>query len=89
MMRQPKFERMKSMPPIKREIISYLFDYVAKKPQDRWYKYKGEFKYDGKEYLLEAECRMDNQVFTYRNMIIEHKQVVIDIDEMVQKGLIH
>lgn len=83
-----KFERIKDVPKLKAEIISYLFDYVSRKPRDQWYSYKGEFKYDGHEYNLECECKWDNQVFTYRNMFIEHKQVEIDIEDMMAKGLI-
>jgi len=83
-----KFERIKQMPKLKQEIISYLFDQVARKPINRWWQYKGEFRYDGKDYNLECECKMDNQVFTFRNLYIEHKQVVIDIDDMIKQGLI-
>lgn len=87
--RKLKFERVKDMAPIKREIISYLFDYVCRKKDDRWWKYKGEFKYQGQEYVIECECRMNNQMFSYRNLLIEYKQVVIDVDEMVKKGLLN
>jgi len=82
-------ERMKSMPKLKQEIISYLFDFVSRKQGDRWWQYKGEFKYDGAEYNLECEVRMDNQMFTYRNLYIEHKQRIIDVDDLVNKGIIH
>lgn len=74
-----KFERVKSMPKLKQEIISYLFDFVSRKPHDQWWVYKGEFMYEGNSYLLECDCRMDNQVFTYRNLHIEHKQEVVDL----------
>ena len=83
-----KFERVKDMPRLKQEIISYLFDFVARKPYGQWWKYKGEFKYEGQEYNLECDCMFDQQMFTYRNLFIEHKQVVIDIDDMVKKGLL-
>jgi len=84
-----KFERVKDMPKLKQEIISYLFDYVARKNDGRWYAYKGVFKYDNHEYNIECECKMDNQMFTYKNLFIEHKQVEIDIDEMVRKGMLN
>jgi hypothetical protein len=86
--RKMKFERSKDMCPLKKEIISYLFDYVARKPRDQWWSYKGEFKYEGKTYNLECDCKYDNQMFTYKNLHIEHKQEVIDIEDMIAKGLI-
>ncbi len=82
-----KFERVKEMPLLKREIISYLFDYMCRKPRDTWYSYKGEFKYEGREYNLECECRFDNQMFTYKNLFIEHKQVIIDVNDVLEMDL--
>ena len=84
-----KFERIKHMPKLKQEIISYLFDYVARKRPGDWFKYVGEFKYDGVVYNLECECRMDNQMFTYRNLFIEHKQQIIDVDQLVRDGVLN
>lgn len=84
-----KFERIKDMPKLKKEIISYLFDFISQKPQNQWWKFKGEFSYEDKTYELECDVRMDNQMFTYRNLFIEHKQVVIDVDEMVKRGLLN
>lgn len=78
-----KFERIKSMPLLKREIVSYLFDFVARKPHSQWWHYKGEFKYDGREYDLECDCKYDNQMFTYKNLHISYKQVVIDVEEVL------
>lgn len=83
-----KFERTSEMCALKKEIISYLFDYMLRKSHNQWYQYKGEFKYQGKEYNLECACKYDNQMFTYKNLFIEHKQQVIDIDEMIRKGII-
>jgi len=83
-----KFERVKDMPKLKQEIISYLFDFVARKPYGKWWQYKGEFKYEGNAYNLECDCMFDNQMFTYRNLFIEHQQVIIDVDDMIRKGLI-
>ena len=82
-----KFERMKAIPKLKQEIISYLFDFVARKPRDQWWQYKGEFKYDGNEYDLECDCKWDNQVFTYRNMHISHKQQIIDVEDVMRLEL--
>lgn len=84
-----KFERTKNMPKLKQEIISHLFDYVSKRQYDQWYKYTGEFKYEDKVYNLECECRMDNQMFTYRNLFIEHKQQIIDLDQLVRDGVLN
>ena len=84
-----KFERVQDMPELKREIVSYLFDYVAKKGHSQWYQYKGEFKYDGRTYNLECKCKYDNQMFTYRDLFIEHKQEIIDIDELAIRGLLN
>lgn len=74
---------------LKREIISYLFNQVARRERDRWWTYKGEFKYEGETYNLECECRWDNQVFTYRNMFIEHKQIEIDLSDLKNEFLIN
>jgi hypothetical protein len=73
-------ERIKNMPVIKRQIISYLFDYVSRKKHDTWWRYKGEFQYEGISYDLECDCKYDNQIFTYRNMHIQYKQQVIDLE---------
>lgn len=83
-----KFERIKKLPRIKQEIISYLFDEIARKDRDKWWKYKGNFKFNGKNYNLECECKWDNQMFTYRNMYIEHQQIEIDIEQAIKIGLL-
>lgn len=92
--RKMKFERVKEMPLIKREIISYLFDFVCRKRHGVWWHYKGEFKYDGREYELEASVMFDNQMFTYKNLLIEYKQKIIEIgvdtyDQDLQRGMFH
>lgn len=87
-MQHNKLSSFKEEPLLKKEIIVYLFDHISRKTYGQWYKYKGEFKYEGQEYNLECECKMDNEIFTYKNLFIEHKQVVIDIDDMVARGLI-
>jgi hypothetical protein len=83
-----KFERVKSMPRLKREIISYLFDYIVRKGTDQWWNYKGEFIYDGTTYDLECDCRYDNQMFTYRNLHIQYKQEVINLEAPENQYLI-
>lgn len=83
-----KFERTREMCNLKKEIISYLFDQITRKERDRWWTYKGEFQYEGETYNLECDCKWDNILFTYKNLHIEHKQRVIDIEEMVARGLI-
>lgn len=87
--RRGKFERTKQMCPLKQEIISYLFDYVARHPRGQWYRYKGDFNFDGKSYELECDCMWDNEMFSYRNMHISHKQIEIDVDELVREGLLN
>lgn len=84
-----KFERAKDMPQLKREIIKRTFDYVSRKPYNQWWKYSTTFHYDGHEYELEIEAKMDNQVFTYRHMHIAHKTIEIDIDDMIRQGLMN
>jgi hypothetical protein len=84
-----KFERVNTMPRLKQEIIGHLFEFLSRKRQGDWYKFKGEFKYDGVEYLIECDCSMDNQMFTYKNLLIEHKQQVIEVDELVKQGLLN
>jgi len=77
------------MSPLEREIVKRLFNFLKnKRNSDQWWKYKGEFNYDGKDYVLEVDVRMDNQMLTYRNMFIEYKQVVIDLDEL-PKGILN
>jgi hypothetical protein len=84
-----KFERSSDMCPLKKEIISYLFDFVAHKPRDQWWRYEGEFKYDRKEYNLSCECKWDNIMFTYRNLEISEKVTIeIDITDMQKAGLL-
>lgn len=83
-----KFERKDQMCRLKKEIVMYLFDQVGQRERDRWWAYKGEFKYEGETYNLECDCKTDGILFTYKNLHIEHKQRVLDIDEMIQKGLI-
>ncbi len=81
-----KFERIKQMPKLKQEIISYLFDAVMRRRRDEWWHYKGEFKFEGKEYNLECDCKYDNQMFTYKNLFIEHKQIVINVEDVLSEG---
>ena len=83
-----KFERKDQMCRLKQEIVMYLFDQISKRERDRWWSYKGEFKYEGETYNLECDVKYDNIMFTYKNLHIEHKQRVLDIEEMVQRGLI-
>jgi hypothetical protein len=84
-----KYERMKDLPILKQEIISHVFDLVVKKgTTDQWGKFSGEFRFDGKDYNVECEARYNNQMFTYRNLFIEYKQVVIDVDDMVRRGML-
>ena len=83
-----KFERTEQMCQLKKEIISYLFDAVQRKPHNQWWKYEGEFQYQGETYNLECDCKWDNILFTYKNLHIEHKQRVIDIEDFVKRGLI-
>jgi len=81
--RKLKFERIKDVCQLKKEILSYLFDYVSKKPRDTWYRYTGDFKYEGDSYNLECECRWDNVMFTYRNLFIERKQIILNVDDVL------
>lgn len=77
-------DNLREYPQLKKEIISYLFDYLSRKNYDQWYKYSGSFFYEGKEYDLECECRLDRQIFSYRNLHIAHKTEIIDIDQLVK-----
>lgn len=88
-MNNEKLERIKDMPNLKKEIISYLFDHVARRNRETWWHYKGEFKYEGQEYELECDCKWDNQMFSYKNLHISHKMVTIDVDDMVKQGLLN
>ena len=84
-----KFERIKDMPVIKRQIVKHLFDFLKRKRSDMWWFYNGDFKYEGRDYHLECQCRMDNVMLTFRFMHIEYKQVVIDVDAMNKNGLLN
>lgn len=83
------FERIKDMPQLKREIMLRLFTFISQKLVDQWWRYSGEFKFEGKEYELECDCKYDNQMFTYKNLHIAHKTQVINIQDLVDKGIIH
>lgn len=83
-----KIERAKDMCALKRGIILYLFRFIEKRPRDQWWSYKGEFEYEGTSYNLECDCMWDNKMFQYKNLHIEHKQEVIDIADMIRKGLL-
>jgi hypothetical protein len=87
--RKLNFERLHTMAPLKQEIILHLFDYMVEKKWGVWWKFNGEFRYDGRDYTLECECMMDNKMLSYRHMFIEYKQVVIDLDEMEKAGLLN
>jgi hypothetical protein len=83
-----KLERIKDMPQLKREIISYLFDFVTRKQWGEWWQYKGEFNYEDKAYELECKVKFDNQMFTYRDLHIEHKQIEVTMEDMVKQGIV-
>lgn len=85
--RGEKVERFKDIAQLKKDIIRYLFAHMETKARNRWWQFKGNFVYEGMTYNLECECKWDNEVFTYRNMFIEHEQKVIDITDMA--GLIN
>lgn len=68
------------------KLFSYLKD---KRDSDRWRYFKGEFRYDKNDYVMECDVRMDNQMLTYRNLHIEHKQVEISVDDMIRQGMIN
>jgi hypothetical protein len=83
-----KFERVKDMPKMKADIVSYLFYFICKKPADQWWQYKGEFEYQGIIYDLECECSHDNEAFIYRNMYISYQQKEIYITDAINKGFV-
>jgi hypothetical protein len=87
-----KFESIKSMAPLKREIMLKLWKFLRRKKFNEWYKYTGEFMYFRKSYVVECECRIDNHmmppVLQYRRFLIEYKQVIIDLDEWKRRGII-
>ncbi len=76
-----KLERMADVCSLKKAIIIYLFDFISKKKQDVWWKYKGQFEYEGETFNLECECKYDNLIFTYRSLFIEREQVIIDLTD--------
>lgn len=82
-MSQYKTEVLAELPQMKKEIIAYLFNEVCKLPRndDAYYKYHGDFEYEGEVYHLSCECKRDAEMFTYRNLAIEHKQKEIIIDD--------
>ena len=85
-----KTERLREIQEIKREIILHMFEYLSRqKYYDVWYKYKGEFRYEGNEYTVECEVKMDNQMFTYKNLFIDQKQIIIDVHDMARRGLLN
>lgn len=80
-LKMSKTERAKDMCQLKQAIIAKLFNWLSRKPFNQWWKYNGEFIYEGQHYDLECVCRMDRQMFEYKTIHISHKQIVIDIPE--------
>jgi hypothetical protein len=83
-----KIERIKEMPQLKKEIISKLFDFVSGKKQNQWWQFTGEFEFDGAAYDLECKCMWDGVMFSYKEFHIAHKQIVIDIEDLMRTGRI-
>ena len=83
-----KFERVKSMCELKKAIIGYLFEHVERKPYDQWWKYKGKFSYDGQKFDLEAECKWDGTMFTYRHLYISREQQILTVEDVLSKDMI-
>lgn len=83
-------EHIREMPTLKQHLLKMLFDDVSGKRHDkRWYDYKKEFMFEGKHYLFEIQYQLDNYFLTFRHFHIEHKQVVIDIHELQDRGLLN
>ena len=84
-----KTERIADMPQIKRELIARMFNFLRdKRDSDDWWKYKGTFVYDSREYEFECEVRMDEAMLTYRKLHLAYKTIEVDITELEARGLI-
>lgn len=88
-----KFEKIKEVPLLKRHILLAMWEDVKHvRDDDKWRDYKQEFKFEGKAYVFECQFKIrsikEKLHLTYRHFHIEHKQIILDIDDMVKKGLI-
>jgi len=81
-------EKMKDMPQLKQDIVVFLFDKISNLPRDKWHHFECELKYDDIVYDLSCDCSRDETMFSYRNLNISHKQIVIDVDDMMRRGLL-
>jgi NADPH-dependent 2,4-dienoyl-CoA reductase/sulfur reductase-like enzyme len=83
-----KVDRIKEYPQLKKEIVAYLFSHMSRKPFDKWYHYSGKFEFEGKRYDLECDCKLDRQIFSYKNLHIAHETEIIDIHQLVKDGVL-
>lgn len=82
-----KIERVSQMNHLKKHLIGKLWKDVNKKPHDRrWREYYLEFKFEGNRLEFTCEYRLDQTYLEYRKFHVQHKQIIIDIDEMQRKG---
>lgn len=82
-----KVERINQMDHLKKHLIGKLFTDIQNKPNDgRWRKYFLEFKFQGDRLEFSCEYRLDNIYLEYRKFHVQHKQIIIDVDEMQRHG---
>jgi hypothetical protein len=71
---------LKTEPALKVQVIKMMYDDVKdRQSADRWHDYKREITYKNERYIISATIRCDNEMFSYRNLIIERPQEIIDI----------
>ncbi len=85
-----KIERIAEMPHIKRELVQRMYNFLRdKRDSDSWWKYKGTFVYDSREYEFECEVRMDEKMLKYKNLHLAYKTVEVDIAELERQGMLN
>lgn len=88
--RTQHIERIAEMPPIKRELVSRMYDFLKdKRNSDSWWKYKGTFVYDSREYEFECEVRLDETLLTYRKLHLAYKTIEVDVEDFERRGLLN
>lgn len=87
-MPDPKIEHIKDMPMLKKKIISDLWNVAKDATGANWRKYRKEFTFEGRDYVFNCQYKIESikekPHLSYRNFHIEQKQIVIDVEDVLQ-----
>lgn len=77
-----KTKRLKSHHELEQAVLKAIYFQVRDLPYDgKWRQFKQDMTYDGIEYTVSSFFKVDNEMFTYKELIITHKQQVITIPQ--------